>query len=138
MGFWRHVIEKVPITNDPQYWSLVFPIGMYAACTFMLSKALAPALSHADPEYRHFFCLYRLDADFPGNDETLVGIGYLRNALPRILRKIAPGTRLDHDPMLHANYGPMVALWALLTGPEKMRETQFDKLAYDNEVYACQ
>jgi tellurite resistance protein TehA-like permease len=25
VGIWRHVIERVPITYDPQYWSLVFP-----------------------------------------------------------------------------------------------------------------
>jgi tellurite resistance protein TehA-like permease len=29
VGFWRHVVERVQITYDPQYWSLVFPLGMY-------------------------------------------------------------------------------------------------------------
>ena len=28
-----------PIAYDPQYWSLVFPLGMYAVATFMLEKA---------------------------------------------------------------------------------------------------
>jgi len=39
VGLWRHVVERVPITYDPQYWSLVFPIGMYAVATFMFANA---------------------------------------------------------------------------------------------------
>ncbi len=37
---WRHIIQKVPIKYDPQYWSLVFPAGMYAVATFNFSNAL--------------------------------------------------------------------------------------------------
>ena len=39
VGFWRHVIERVPITYDPQYWSLVFPLGMYTVATFVFANA---------------------------------------------------------------------------------------------------
>jgi tellurite resistance protein TehA-like permease len=39
VGFWRHVIERVPITYDPQYWSLVFPLGMYTVATFQFANA---------------------------------------------------------------------------------------------------
>jgi tellurite resistance protein TehA-like permease len=39
VGFWRHVIERVPLTYDPQYWSLVFPLGMYTVATFMFANA---------------------------------------------------------------------------------------------------
>ena len=39
VGFWRHVVERVPITYDPQYWSLVFPLGMYSVATFMFANA---------------------------------------------------------------------------------------------------
>jgi tellurite resistance protein TehA-like permease len=39
VGFWRHVIERVPITYDPQYWSLVFPLGMYTVATFIFANA---------------------------------------------------------------------------------------------------
>jgi tellurite resistance protein TehA-like permease len=38
VGIWRHVWERVPLTYDPQYWSLVFPLGMYTVATFMLAK----------------------------------------------------------------------------------------------------
>lgn len=40
IGVWRHGVERVPIRYDPQYWSLVFPLGMYAASTFRLDAAL--------------------------------------------------------------------------------------------------
>jgi tellurite resistance protein TehA-like permease len=39
VGFWRHVVERVPITYDPQYWSLVFPLGMYSVATFVFANA---------------------------------------------------------------------------------------------------
>ena len=40
LGFWRHVYERFPLRYDPQYWGMVFPLGMYTACAFQLSKAI--------------------------------------------------------------------------------------------------
>lgn len=39
-GIWRHGFEGVPLVYDPQYWSLVFPIGMFTASTFVFAHAL--------------------------------------------------------------------------------------------------
>ena len=38
-GIWRHGVQRVPLTYHPQYWSLVFPLGMFTAATFQLSRA---------------------------------------------------------------------------------------------------
>ena len=39
VGFWRHVAGHVLLRYDPQYWSMVFPLGMYTVATFVLIKA---------------------------------------------------------------------------------------------------
>ncbi len=36
---WRHARRRVPIRYDPGWWGAVFPLGMYATCTFALGEA---------------------------------------------------------------------------------------------------
>jgi tellurite resistance protein TehA-like permease len=40
IGIWRHLVQRVPVRYDPQYWSLVFPLGMYGVATFRMAAAL--------------------------------------------------------------------------------------------------
>lgn len=38
-GVWKHVICRVPVRYTPMFWSLVFPLGMYALASLRLSLA---------------------------------------------------------------------------------------------------
>ncbi|UNK69831.1 tellurite resistance/C4-dicarboxylate transporter family protein [Microbacterium sp. H1-D42] len=38
-GVWRHVVHKVPLTYVATLWSMVFPIGMFAAASISLGTA---------------------------------------------------------------------------------------------------
>ena len=32
LGFWRHSVKQYPAAYTPEYWGMVFPLGMYTAC----------------------------------------------------------------------------------------------------------
>ena len=40
LGAWRYVYARHPMRYEPQYWSVVFPLGMYAVATHEMSRAL--------------------------------------------------------------------------------------------------
>ena len=40
LGIWRHIYKRFPLRYDPLYWGAVFPLGMYAACTWQLDQAM--------------------------------------------------------------------------------------------------
>lgn len=75
LGFWRHVIQKVPAPVSPEgynpsYWAMVFPLGMYTVCTFRLSDALEISFLKAIPEYFIFVAIFAWIA---------VTVGFLRH-----------------------------------------------------------
>ena len=51
---WRHVYHRHPLTYDPQFWGMAFPLAMYTTSTFQLSKALHMPFLTAIPEVMIF------------------------------------------------------------------------------------
>ncbi|TWU45862.1 putative membrane protein [Novipirellula aureliae] len=46
LGVWRHIYKRYQLRYDPQYWGLVFPLGMYTTCTYrMMTVFELPYLS---------------------------------------------------------------------------------------------
>ena len=38
-GWWRHVVHRIPLRYDATLWSMIFPLGMYAAAGIYLGRA---------------------------------------------------------------------------------------------------
>ncbi len=38
-GVWRHLVSRVPLRYEPTLWSMVFPVGMYGAGSYLLGQA---------------------------------------------------------------------------------------------------
>ena len=74
LGFWRHIYKRFPLRYDPQYWGMVFPLGMYTVCTFQLSKAIGFERLLLIPRYFVFIAMAAWLAAF---------VGLLHGLLPR-------------------------------------------------------
>lgn len=80
VGIWRHTVGGFALPHtlegyDPDYWGLVFPLGMYAASTFRLVEVTALDGIRIIAQYFVYVAVFAWIA---------VGVGLVRCAIARL------------------------------------------------------
>ncbi|MHB1247225.1 MAG: tellurite resistance/C4-dicarboxylate transporter family protein [Sulfuriferula sp.] len=71
LGVWRYVYKRFPLRYDPLYWGAVFPLGMYAASTLQMERAMNLPFLEFIPHYFLYIALFAWLVTFLGLAYTL-------------------------------------------------------------------
>ncbi len=82
LEIWRHVVHHVKLSYTPQYWSLVFPLGMYTTCTVHLSKVIGWDALLIIPNYFIYAALFAWGITLLGLVKSLCQSLLVASSLP--------------------------------------------------------
>jgi len=71
LGIWRYGFERFPFEYDPLYWGAVFPLGMYAASTWQMDRAMEFGFLASLPRTFFYIALAAWVVTFVGMLRTL-------------------------------------------------------------------
>jgi tellurite resistance protein TehA-like permease len=69
---WRHGYERFPLQYNPLYWGMVFPLGMYAACTWQMDRAMSFGFLDGLPRAVLYVALAAWALTFFGMSRTII------------------------------------------------------------------